>query len=46
VHDSAANDVQKLVADLAGALNEVWGVTPQCGLLTATSAAFEFGPPD
>ena len=46
VHDSAATDVRKLVADLAGAMNEVWGVTPQCGLLTATSAAFQFGPPD
>ena len=46
VHGSAATDVRKLVAALAGALNEVWGVTPQCGLLTATSAAFQFGPPD
>ena len=46
VHGSAATDVRKLVAALAGAMNEVWGVTPQCGLLTATSAAFQFGPPD
>ena len=46
VHGSAATDVRKLVESLAGAMNEVWGVTPQRGLLTATSAAFQFDSSD
>jgi DNA/RNA-binding domain of Phe-tRNA-synthetase-like protein len=43
VHAGAAADVQKLAAALGGALNEVWGITPQRGLLTASSPGFEFG---
>jgi DNA/RNA-binding domain of Phe-tRNA-synthetase-like protein len=42
VHPSAAQDVQNLVGALAGALNEVWGVTPRRGLLAASSPRFEF----
>lgn len=41
VHAGAAADVQKLATSLAGALHEVWGVTPQRGLLTALSPVFE-----
>jgi DNA/RNA-binding domain of Phe-tRNA-synthetase-like protein len=43
VHASAAADVQNLATALAGALHDVWGVTPQRGLLTAASPGFEFG---
>ena len=43
VHASAAADVQNLATALAGALHDVWGITPQRGLLTALSPRFEFG---
>jgi DNA/RNA-binding domain of Phe-tRNA-synthetase-like protein len=43
VHAVAAADVRSLAAALADALNEVWGITPQRGLLTASSPRFEFG---
>ena len=43
VHASAAADVQNLATALAGSINEVWGITPQRGLLTASSPRFEFG---
>lgn len=42
VHANAATDVQDLGTALAGALNEVWGITPQRGLLAASSPRFEF----
>lgn len=42
VHAGAAADVQNLGSALAEALNEVWGITPQRGLLTASSPTFEF----
>ena len=41
VHAGAAADVQNLALELAGALHEVWGVTPQRGLLTALSPVFQ-----
>jgi DNA/RNA-binding domain of Phe-tRNA-synthetase-like protein len=40
VHASAATDVQELATALAGAVKEIWGVTPQRGLLSASSPAF------
>ncbi|HXE50280.1 MAG TPA: hypothetical protein VN663_18025, partial [Ramlibacter sp.] len=43
VHASAAADVQNLATELAGALHDVWGITPQRGLLAASSPRFEFG---
>jgi DNA/RNA-binding domain of Phe-tRNA-synthetase-like protein len=43
VHAGAAADVQNLATALAGSINEVWGFTPQRGLLTASSPRFEFG---
>jgi DNA/RNA-binding domain of Phe-tRNA-synthetase-like protein len=42
VHASAAADVQNLATALAGALHDVWGITPQRGLLAASSPRFEF----
>lgn len=42
VHPSAAADVQNLATALAAAMNEVWGVTLQRGLLCASSPVFEF----
>lgn len=41
VHAGASADVQNVALELAGALHEVWGVTPQRGLLTALSPVFE-----
>jgi DNA/RNA-binding domain of Phe-tRNA-synthetase-like protein len=43
VHANAAADVTALRDALAAAMTEVWGATPQRGLLTATSPTFEFG---
>jgi DNA/RNA-binding domain of Phe-tRNA-synthetase-like protein len=42
LHATAPADVQALAAALAGAMNDVWGSAPQCGLLTASSPCFEF----
>ena len=44
VHANAAHDVQQLATALGEALTQVWGVTPQRGLLTATSPRFEVAP--
>jgi DNA/RNA-binding domain of Phe-tRNA-synthetase-like protein len=42
VHASAVQDVARLTAALADALQEVWGVAPQHALLSAASPRFEF----
>lgn len=42
VHAGAAADVRSLGTALADALQEVWDITPQLGLLTASSPGFEF----
>jgi len=41
VHAGAAADVRSLATALAASMNEVWGVTPWRGLLTASSPMFE-----
>jgi len=43
VHAGAADDVGRLGTDLADALHEVWGISPQRGQLAASSPVFEFG---
>jgi DNA/RNA-binding domain of Phe-tRNA-synthetase-like protein len=42
VHATAQADVRNLGTALADALNEVWGITPQRGLLDCSSPSFEF----
>ncbi len=42
VHAGAASDVERLVAALGGAIDEIWGVTPRTGALTASAPVFEF----
>ena len=42
VHAGAAADVERLVTALGGAMDEVWGVTPRTGALTASAPVFEF----
>jgi DNA/RNA-binding domain of Phe-tRNA-synthetase-like protein len=43
VHPAAATDAQALRGALAAAITQVWGVSPQLGLLTASAPIFEFG---
>jgi DNA/RNA-binding domain of Phe-tRNA-synthetase-like protein len=43
VHANAAADARALRDALAAAMAEVWGASPQRGVLTAASTTFEFG---
>jgi DNA/RNA-binding domain of Phe-tRNA-synthetase-like protein len=43
VHPGAVADAQALRDALAAAITQVWGISPQCGLLTASARVFEFG---
>jgi DNA/RNA-binding domain of Phe-tRNA-synthetase-like protein len=43
MHAGADEDVPRLVAAIAGSLQEVWGVQARSQLLSATAPAFEFG---
>lgn len=42
LHATAAGDVPRLLADLAGALQEAWGVQPQVAVLAGASTGFSF----
>jgi DNA/RNA-binding domain of Phe-tRNA-synthetase-like protein len=41
MHDSAREDVQALVAEIADELHDVWSVTPSSGLLSRSSPRFD-----
>ena len=45
LHPTAAQDVPRLVADLAGALQQAWGVAPRTAILTAEQPRFEIPAP-
>ena len=42
MHDSAASDVPKLVAAIAGELNAIWSTTPAAAVLTQSAPQFAF----
>ncbi|WP_043638258.1 B3/B4 domain-containing protein [Nonomuraea candida] len=42
LHETAAGDVESLLATLTGELNALWPVTPKSALLTAAAPRFEF----
>jgi hypothetical protein len=42
LHASARDDMPRLVTDLAGALNEVWGLAAETRLLSSTDLLFGF----
>ena len=44
LHDSAAEDVPKLIATIVEELGLVWSVTPTAKLLTASAPRFDFDP--
>lgn len=45
LHATAARDVPRLVADLASALQQAWGVVPRTAILTAQQPRFEMPAP-